>query len=99
MSNKNLPFYFFVSLKNQTLCTRFLLTGPWNLSKYFGCFPEIFTRFLEFEAAIERCTTKVVVQQNDVMKYSSSAPVVKNANTLHADLLKIKLHHRYFFKI
>ena len=32
------------------------------------------------------------------MKYSSSAPVVKSRKPLQANVLKIALHHRYFFK-
>ena len=50
--------------------------------------------FQETEEAFERCSTKVFVQQNDVMKYSSSAPVVKRRKTLPANLLKIVLRQR-----
>ena len=41
---------------------------------------------------------KISVQQNDVMKCSSSAPVVKSSRVLNAKLLKVVLHHRYFSK-
>ena len=50
------------------------------------------------EAAFRRCFTKLFVQQNDVMKYSSSAPVVKIRKALHTNLLKIAPHQTYFSK-
>ena len=50
------------------------------------------------ESAFERCSTKTVVQQNDVMKYSSSVLVVKSWKELQANLLKTELHHKYFSK-
>ena len=54
--------------------------------------------FQNIEAAFERCSTKVFVQQNNVMKYSSAAPVVKSRKVVHANLLKIELHRNYFSK-
>ena len=60
-------------------------------------FPWIFSQFFfNTGAAFERCSIKVVVSQNDVIKYSSSAPGVKSRKALHSNLLKIALHHRYF---
>ena len=38
--------------------------------------------FQNIEAAFKRCSTKEVVQQNDTMKYSSSATVVKSRKAL-----------------
>ena len=48
--------------------------------------------------AFESCSIKVVIQKNDVMKYSSSWPVVKRRKALYVNLLKITFHHRYFSK-
>ena len=90
--------YLFVSSKNQTSCTSFLQTGTWNLSHYSGCFLKFSPTFQNTEAAIQRCFTKVVVQQHDVMNYSSFAPVVKSRKAFHPNLLKITLHHRNFSK-
>ena len=101
MSNKNFPHCFFYSSKNQTSCTSvcsFLQTGTWNLFNYFGCFLNFSPVFQNIEAALERCSTKVFVQQNNVMKHSSAAPMVKSRKVLHANLLKIELHRNYFSK-
>ena len=54
--------------------------------------------FQNIEAAFKKCSTKVVVHQNGVRKYSSTAPMVKSMKALRANLLKIQLHYRYFFK-
>ena len=54
--------------------------------------------FQNIEAAFKKCSTKLVVQQNDVMKYSSSAPMVKTRKVFLANLLKIELHRWYFLK-
>ena len=97
MSNKNLPFLF-VSSKDQTSCSSFLQTRTWNLSIYSGYFSKTFPTFQSTEAAFESYSTKVVVQQNDVIKYSSSAPVVKSRKALHANLFKTVFHHRYFLR-
>ena len=97
MSNKNLPFLF-VSSKDQTSCSSFLQTRTWNLSIYSGYFSKTFPTFQSTEAAFESYSTKVVVQQNDVIKYSSSAPVVKSRKALHANLFKTAFHHRYFLR-
>ena len=88
---------FLFSSKNHSSCTSFMQTGTWNLSNYSECFLKIFPAFQNIEAAFERCSTKVF-HQNDVMKYNASAPVVKSGKTLHGNLLKITLHHRYFSK-
>ena len=48
--------------------------------------------FQDLEAAFERCFTEAVVQQNDVVKYSSSALMVKSRKALHANLLKFAIH-------
>ena len=62
--NKNLPFCFFVSSKIQTSCTSFLQTElgiclilPDVSRKYSPAFQNI-------EVAFERCSTKVVAQQD-----------------------------------
>ena len=99
MSNKNLTFCFFASSKIQTLCTSFLLPGTWIFSNYSRSFLSLFPPASQnTEAAFEKCSTKVVVQQNDVTKHSSSAQVVKSRKVLHANLLKTELHHKYFPK-
>ena len=99
VSNKNLTFCFFASSKIQTLCTSFLLPGTWNFSNYSRSFLSLFPPASQnTEAAFEKCSTKVVVQQNDVTKHSSSAQVVKSRKVLHANLLKTELHHKYFSK-
>ena len=54
--------------------------------------------FQNIKAAFERCSTKVIVQQNDFMNYSSFGPMVKSRKALHGNLPKIELHHRYFSK-
>ena len=82
MSNKNLPFCFFVSSKNQTSCTSLFQTGTWNLSNYLWGFPKFFAVFQNIEGAFQRYFIKVVVQQSDVMQYSASAPVVKNMKVM-----------------
>ena len=82
MSNKNLPFCFFVFSKNQTSCTSLFQTGTWNLSNYLWGFPKFFAVFQNIEGAFQRYFIKVVVQQSDVMKYSASAPVVKNMKAM-----------------
>ena len=66
--NNNLPFRFFVSSKIQVFCRSVLQTGTWNQSNYSGYFQKISASFLKF---------KGVIQQNDMMKYSSFARVVK----------------------
>ena len=50
------------------------------------------------EVAFERCSTRVVVQQDDEMKCSSSAPVIKSKKVLHSSLLKTALHQMYSSK-
>ena len=52
--------------------------------------------FQNIETAFKRCFLKEVVQQNYVMKYSSSAAVFKGWKELHANLLKSAPHCRYF---
>ena len=52
--------------------------------------------FQNTEAAFGRCSTKTVVQQHDVMKYSFSTPVVKSRKVLHPNLLKTEICRRYF---
>ena len=91
VSNKNLPF-FLQKLRRSALVIyklelRICLIIP-NVSLNF------FPIFLE--TAFERCSIKAVVSQNDVIKYSSSAPGVKSRKALHANLLKIALYHWYF---
>ena len=55
-------------------------------------FPWIFSQFfLNTGAASKRCSIKAVVSQNDLIKYSSSAPGVKSRKALWANLLKIAL--------
>ena len=44
--------------------------------------------FWNTEATFKRCSIKVVVQQNDVMKYSPSVPEVKIRKPLHVNLTK-----------
>ena len=60
VSNKNLPFYFFVSSKNQTSCTGFLKL---ELAIYV-IIPDVSLKFCpafqKTEAAFGRCSTKVV---------------------------------------
>ena len=80
MSNKNLPFFcFFVSSKNQTSCTSFLQTGTWNLT-ILEVFLIFSTAFPNIEAAFERCSTKKIVQQNNVMKqlFCTSGQIEEN---------------------
>ena len=67
------------------------------MSSYYGSFPYISRAFQNMEAAFERCSTKVV-QQNDVKKYNSSAPVVKGRKAYQTNLQKITFHQRYFSK-
>ena len=55
-------------------------------SKHRDSFLEVFCR---------SCCSALI---NTVMKYSSSAAVVKGWRFLHANLLKIAFHHRYFSK-
>ena len=55
--------------------------------------------FQNIKAAFERCSTKVIVQQNDFMNYSSFGPMVKSRKALHGNLPKIELHHRYLGKV
>ena len=54
--------------------------------------------FQNTEAAFERCSIKIVVQQNDMMKHSSSALVIKSRKAFHTNLLKTELYHRHFSK-
>ena len=84
--------YLFVSSKNQTSCTSFLQTGTWNLPNYFGCFPKVFPIFSEHRSSFEEVFQKIVVQQNVLMKYSTSAPVAKIKKALHTHLIKTELH-------
>ena len=88
--------YLFVSSKIKTLCTSCRETGTLNLSNYSGCFLIISTAFQKTETAFERCSTKLVLQQNDVVEYSSSVLVVKSRKALHTNLLKTELYHKYF---
>ena len=53
--------------------------------------------FQNTEADFELCCTKVVGQQNGVMKYSSSAPVVKQEN-FTSKYTKISALSKVFFK-
>ena len=52
--------------------------------------------FQNTEAAFGRCSTKIIVQQDDVMKYSFYAPVVKIRKVLHPNLLETEIYRRYF---
>ena len=54
--------------------------------------------FQNTEAAFKRCSTKIIVQQNDVMKHNSPALVVKSTKPLHENLLNTELHHTYSSK-
>ena len=78
--NKNLPFCFFVSSKNKTSCTYKLAFGICLI------IPDVFLKFSpalkNTKAAFERCFTKVVVQQNDAIKYSSSVNVNVSAKSI-----------------
>ena len=53
--------------------------------------------FQNTEAAFELCCTKVVGQLNGVMKYSSSAPMVKQEN-FRSKYTKISALSKVFFK-
>ena len=55
--------------------------------------------FQNTEEVFERCSTKTGVQQNDVLKHSSSALVVKGRKALHTNLLKTELYYKYFSRI
>ena len=69
----------------------------WICLIILNIFLEFSPAFQNTEAAFKRCSTKILVQQI-MMKYSSSVPVVKRRKALHANLLKIALHHRNFSK-
>ena len=96
VSNKNLPFCFFK--KSDVL---YQLSTDWNLEfiQLFRIFPWNFPPlFQNKEATFKRCFVKAAVQQNDVTKYSYFGPEVKSRKVLHANLLKIAFHPRYFSK-
>ena len=61
-------------------------------------YSESFSAFQNKEAALERCSTKVAVRQNVVMKYNSSAPAVKSRKALHTTLRKTAFHKKNFSK-
>ena len=91
--------YFFLSLflkKDHGLFTSFLQTGAENLSHYFSVSLKFSKNFQNTEAAFERCSEKIVVWQNDLMKYSNSTALVKRRKALHKNLLKTELHHKRF---
>ena len=86
MSNKN----FFVSFLFHKIRRRVLIIPE---------VPLIFSPvFQNTEVAFQRCSTKIIVQQNDVMKHNSPALVVKSMKPLHENLLNTELHHTYFSK-
>ena len=98
VSKKNLPLFFIDSSKNQAPCT---------VSKVeFGIcliIPDISLKispvFHNAKASSMRCSTKWFFSKNDVMKYSSSAPVVKSGkHYIFKNLLKVALHYGYCLK-
>ena len=98
---KNLPiFCFFLkkirlpALVSYKLELEVCLIIPNVSLKIFPAFQNIEQNI---EVAFERSFTKVVVQQNDTMKYTSATPMAKSRKVLHANLQK-KTHHRHFSK-
>ena len=84
-------------IKNLTSCIGFLQSGTWNLSNYFEISLKFSPAFQNTEAASKRCSTKVVVQQNDMMKYSSSGPVVKSRKSVTCKFPKNCTPSQIFF--
>ena len=94
--------YLFVSMfrqKNQT--SRVLVSYKLELGiclVILNVSLEFSSDFYNTEAAFKKCSTKVVVQQNDMMKYSSSAPGIKCRKALLVNFLRMALHRWYFSK-
>ena len=89
---KNLPiFCFFLkkirlpALVSYKLELEVCLIIPNVSLKIFPAFQNIEQNI---EVAFERSLTKVVVQQNDTMKYTSATPMAKSSKVLHANLQK-----------
>ena len=94
VSNKNLPF---VSLLFQKIRCSVLLSFKLKLETC-PIMPKvslIFSPAFQDTEAFMGWSTRIGVQQN-VMKHSFSALVVKSRKTLHVNLLKTKLHNKYF---
>ena len=91
--------YLFVSLFLQKIRRRVLASYKLKLEICLIIL-EVFLIFApafhDTQAAFEKCSTKIVFQQNDVVKHSSSALVVKSRKALHANLIKAELHCKYF---
>ena len=92
--------YLFVFLLLQKIRRRVLVSSKVKLEICL-VIPEvslIFSQpFQNLEATFGRCSTKIVVQQNHLIRHSS-AQVVKSRIVLDANLLKTELHHKYFSK-
>ena len=93
--------YLFVSLFIQKIRYRVLVSYILELGVcliILDVFLKLSLAFRNTGAALDRCCTKIVAQQNNVMKHSFSAPVVKSKKALHVNLLKTELHHKYSSK-
>ena len=81
----------------QNICGPVVVSYKLELGILFN-YSESFPAFQNKEAALERCSTKVAVRQNVVMKYNSSAPVLKSRKALHTTLQKTAIRKKKFFK-